>query len=270
MKTSTTLLLGLVLLWPALANANFIAYNDLAGVVGGGGASGGNVTNIGLASDGNDGTVDSPDAPGYLKDYATGADTPVLLTITANKMIETQKTDMTNPTEFPVGSDAYNEFYGKINPGWMMRPLNATPAPADANVVLTLSGLNPNMQYIATVTGGRWKDGQDGRWGKFTLGGADAFANQSTAGVTISDGGASSEFDTGQNHKAGWGYVARWGSINPGADGVITITGANSSFNSGSPLNVWFLTHLKLEEVPEPTTLMLLGVGGLWMLRRRR
>jgi hypothetical protein len=242
-----------------VANAAFVAYNDMAG------ASSGNVTSIGLIDENNDANPRGADPAGYLKDYATGANTSAMLSLTPTGMVETQKTDTVSPA-FAAGTDADGEFGTIINPFWMMRPQN--PAPTTSQVVLTFSGLNPNMRYTAILTGNRAKSGNDNRFAKFTLGGVDSFVNASTAGTITADGGLSTHLDTGKTYLNG--QVARWTDINAGADNTFTVTVGFSNYNTN--LNTWFLTHMKLVEapVPEPATLSLLALGGLLGMRRRR
>ncbi|MCL6628084.1 MAG: fibronectin type III domain-containing protein, partial [Armatimonadetes bacterium] len=153
---------------------------------------------------------------GVLKDFYTGASTGVTATLTQSGGVVWQPDLSSGGDDCPVGTDARNVFntntaslkgviyYGSS--GWY--------------VDLTFTGLNPNMEYEFVTSANRNGSSYTTRLTKYTISGADAFVNESTPGVTIGSGGASSTFCTGYNIN---GYVARWTHINPGADGTFKI-----------------------------------------------
>jgi hypothetical protein len=134
------------------------------------------------------------------------------------------------------------------------------------SVTLTLSGLNPAKSYSFATTANRNDATYTNRISRFTISSADAFVNSSTAGTTITNGGASTAFNTGYNTVTG--YVVRWTGINPGSDGQIQIVAIPD--NLTAQYKSYAFSVFQLVEVPEPASIVLMGLGVAALLRRRR
>jgi len=127
----------------------------------------------------------------------------------------------------------------------------------------TLTGLDPNLLYDVALYGQRTltADGVE----RFTLGGADSATNSSSTGVIDA---LTTDQQTRGNAA---GDFIRWTSIDPGADGTITID-VDPEFH-GNLSNIAYLNAMRLEEaVPEPSTFALsaLALFGLLACGRRR
>jgi hypothetical protein len=219
------------------AQANFVAYHDLAGT------STGNVTSFSGGS-------------GQLVNYDTGAGTGVTLQVT--------RVNAGLDTGFSVpnyAGDAAAEF-GTIlnNDGFIRFDVNSIPSYVD----LLFTGLDPAKRYTVVLTGERGDVRYTNRNTKFTLTGADSFTNSSSVGIPYS-GPNWVEFNTGYN--AVNGFVARFTDINPGANGSMLVTAGRGENNSEWQ---WYVNSLKLVEVPEPATLMLVALAAPVLLRSRR
>ncbi len=154
---------------------------------------------------------------GVLKDFATGLDTGVTATLVQSGGVVWQPDSITGGSDCSPGTDAYNTF----SPSTASLKGVVYYGSAGWYVDLTLTGLDPSKRYEFATSANRNDVSYTDRIGKFTISSADAFTNASTAGVTVTNGGASSAFNTGYNTAAG--YVARWTDINPGADGSFKV-----------------------------------------------
>lgn len=186
----------------------FTAFDDCVWVVGQ--YIGAHVTTYGIGS-GFSGATSGP-----LVDYATGAPTGVTATLTQSGGVMWQPDPVTGGSDCNSGTQAYSTFggiasmsgviyYGSL--GWWV----------DAE----FSGLDPARSYEFVTSSNRNDSGYATRLTKYTISGADAFTNESTSGVVISNGGATSAFSTGYNTVAG--YVARWTGIKSGTDGKFKV-----------------------------------------------
>ena len=246
---------GVLLLTAAVAQADFTAYNDLVWNSAYAPTPNANATlyTIGEGSPG--------PSTGLLKDITTGASTGVTATLTQNASVRYQPDNTGGGTECNAGTDATNIFGTPANVG--VQGVVYYSDTVGWYVDLAFTGLNPSKTYEFVTTANRnGGSGYNDRTTKFTLSDADAFANLSSAGVTIGDAGASATFCTGNNTAAG--YIARWTGIQAGADGDFSVRAqAASSQNKAYAFSVF-----KLVETPEPTTLWLLGLGALALRRR--
>lgn len=203
----------LAALLPGAAFAQFAAYNDVVYDAGNGHpALAPRVTtySIGNGAPGPSG--------GVLIDKATGASTGVTAVLTQSGGVNWQPSATTGGSDCNVGTDARAVFdpastvslmgtvyYGST--GWW--------------VDVTFSGLNPTRTYEFVTTANRNDASYTARITRYTISGADAFANASTPGTVVTNGGASTSFSTGYNTVNG--YVACWVEIAPGADGSFKV-----------------------------------------------
>ncbi|MBN2269369.1 MAG: lamin tail domain-containing protein, partial [Sedimentisphaerales bacterium] len=153
-------------------------------------------------------------ASGPLLDQATGEPTGITATLTQSGGVNWQPSG-TGGSDCAAGTDAYATFgefadmtgviyYGST--GWW--------------VDLTFTGLDPSTDYTFATSSAR--NSYSDRWTRYTISGADAYTNASTAGVyeIPGSGGAAVRFNTGDNHSEG--YVARWTGIRA-SDGTFKV-----------------------------------------------
>ena len=156
-----------------------------------------------------------------LKNFATGTNTAVTVTVTTSGTVASQLSSDQVGAETNSGTDAYNTFHGIANMVGGER-LGTSSSYID----LTFSGLSASSTYTFATTANRADDTYTDRITKFTLSDADAATNASTAGVTVTDN-LNISFCTGYNTVNG--YVARWTDINPGSDGDFSVRFAVNS-----------------------------------------
>jgi len=249
------LLVVCVLMAPTLASANFVSYVDLAGMAGDT-----NQPNVVRFVKPGGGPIGGTTMSAAIKDYATGANTPVTLAITA--------TDAHLDESFSVpdyaGGDAMAEFGTIVDNNGYIRYDAGT---AGSKIDCVFTGLDPNKLYTIVLTGARGSSSYSARHSIFTISDVDAATNTSSSGAPYL-GANYAEFNTGYNTTAGTGYVARFSDIRPGADGDMTITAGVGPHNTDG--NKWYVNQLKLVEVPEPGMISLLALGLPLITRRRR
>ncbi len=199
------------------AAEGFTAYNDLAW---GTGQLETNITKI-TSPNGGSGLP----ATGFLKDFASGLDTGVTLTVTGGIFLgSAQAAQGANPT---TGGDAFTIFDGKVSGQGVFSYNDST---VNDPIVLTFSGLNPNRTYDLAYFAHRNANGWD-RASLVTISGTGgspinmssvASDNPSeTGGVIFSGPGDTSTRLPADNDN---GYVARWNKVNPGGDGIVVLT----------------------------------------------
>jgi hypothetical protein len=191
-----------------------------------------------------------PNTTGLLVDSSSGTSTGVTATFTQNAATTVIWQPQVAPTwtggyDAALGTDARNTFGGIVD----MTGVSYYGA-AGWWVDLTLSGLDPAKLYTFATSASRARFNTDGtdystRVTIYTLSGADASSNASTAGVTVISP-TSVSFSTGNNHAEG--YVARWTDIDPGADGSIVIR-AEADPLSGNGNSAYSFDVFMLEEI---------------------
>jgi len=217
---------------------------------------------------------------GLLKDFSTGQTFGVTATFTQNGGVNWQPGEAPAPgtggLDCATGTDADKWFgpdtaslcgtiyYGSSSGWW---------------VDLTFTGLNPNKLYTFVTTANRNGStyvGSSARNTKYVISDIAGFvSNDSSVGTikaTTTIANDTTVFNTGYNTVNG--YVARWSYINPGPDGDFTVranwAGAAYGGDTTSPGKAYaFDAFCLIEEVPEPATLAIFGMGGLAILRRR-
>jgi hypothetical protein len=184
---------------------------------------------------------------GYLKNYDTGATLGVSVSITGG----TNNGD--GAGVLPVGTDAYNIFYGKINPTNVIYYTNPH--------VITFTGLNPSKQYRFVHWTDRARSDYTTRYTTVIISDVTSFATNSSTGVTIS---TTTVTDDSATYWGGYnsvnGYVAGFTYINPGADGDMTIT--VTSTNNAHYSSAFMLQEITTGPLPTQYTLTTNVVGS--------
>ncbi|NPV42289.1 MAG: tandem-95 repeat protein [Anaerolineae bacterium] len=193
---------------------NWVAYNDCAWV------SGQTETNITKY------TITSGSTTGLLKNYATGDNSTVTVTISSYNS-PTVVTGSYGGAETNSGTDAYTTFHDYANMAGVIQ-YGSTGWYVD----VTLTGLDISKTYTFATSANRASSSYT-RNSKFTLSDVTDATNASTSGVTVNSN-LSVSFNTGYNTVNG--YVARWTNIQPGSDGdfVVRIE-ADSSYQAYGP-----------------------------------
>jgi hypothetical protein len=199
------------------AAADFTAYNDLAWDTG---QLDTNITKFTSPAGGS-----GLPSTGFLKDFDTGLDTGVTLTVTGGEFFGTLHAAMgADPT---VG-DAFEIFDGKVSGQGAISYVDDV----NDSLVLTFTGLSPLKVYDLTFFADRDFYGWD-RASLVTISGADGFTNTSSVATDNPDtgnfpGGVLFTGPTSPSTRLPAenpnGYVARFSNINPGSDGEIVLT----------------------------------------------
>lgn len=243
------------------AQADFVAYNDCS-LSGGSPAIPATTTTWGAPG--------GPGNTGLLKDWATNTNTAVTVTVSG-----TGGTSNVGPTtEFTAGTAAALVFGTNI-----VNALGGSNmliyAGTSWSYDVTFTGLNPADKYTFVTTLDRANAAYTNRWSKITMVNADGSATETTVtGETHLAGGGIAI----QSYNTVNGYVAKWSNIAPGADGSFAVhfaaaTDADLGFTAGTvSTSAYGPSAFQLTEsaVPEPTTLGLLSLAALPLMRRRR
>ncbi len=223
-RKSTSWLMGGLVALTFLSSGSMAAaqtvtsYNDLAW---GTGQLEGNTTKI-TSPNGGSGLPSS----GTLVDFATGNPTAVTLTITGGFYNggAGQATQGANP----VSGDASSIFNGKVSGLGVLSYIDS----AGSNLVLTFTDMDPNKLYDLTYFAHRNNNGWD-RASLVTISGQDSFTNVSSVATDNPDttnypGGVLFTGPTSTSTRLPAdndnGYVARFGSIDPGSNGEVVLT----------------------------------------------
>ncbi|MBN1673364.1 MAG: fibronectin type III domain-containing protein, partial [Kiritimatiellae bacterium] len=194
---------------PSTPPADFTAYNDLAWFAGQPSA---NITTYTTTNEAA-GRVRS----GLLLDYASGRRTDVRLTVDGGLGVFDQGL---HPAS---GTDAHGVFGGKLDAA-------GTVSYGTEDLTLTFSGLEPTRRYELVLyadRNGAGYVGDNARGHYGTLTEAASFENASTPGTCKVVDVANHQPDDTTLYNAGYnntaGYVTRFRSIEPGADGTIVL-----------------------------------------------
>lgn len=165
-------------------------------------------------------TIDQID--GMLKDFDTGAETGVTVTITQSGTLQN---NTTSGSATAVDTDAYTIFNGKVNMQGVVQ-YNYNNA-VDFWMDLTFEGLDPDKTYTFVTTANR-AGGTSGdplyttRNTRYTISDIVSATNASSDGTSLFEGNPYAVyFTTGENTANG--YVARWINIKPSAEGTFTV-----------------------------------------------
>ena len=212
----------------------FAAYNDLGW---GDGQLTSNITRI-TSPDGGSGLPST----GELVDFDTGLGTGVNLSVTGGTFDAGQQADFYTAEPLP-GTDAFEVFDGKLDALGTISYEQI--APPEGNLVLTLDSLDPSQSYEIVLYGHRGDYLLENRAALLTLTGADAFANESTAG---SDFSGPDDPSTRMGPDNVEGYVARWTGVRAGSDGTVEIVVSYDGTVSGDEYKGKYANALALFE----------------------
>jgi hypothetical protein len=203
-------------------------------------------------------TTNNPFAPtnGFLINSADGLSlNPVAVSIATNgPSLVPMLVGLTASNIWPAGTDAANEFEGKIGRGYATE-IGTT----DSVVTVTLSGLQTAKQYKLVVWASRvgFSAGYDNRLTDVTLLGADSFTNTSTLadGVTRTTVGMPQDMTTvrasftsiAAGALTNYAPVARYELVRPGVDGLIHFTVTKNAASAG---NAYFNAFKLVESEP--------------------
>ena len=172
-----------------------------------------------------------------MKDYATGIDTTVTLTIAGGYVNATTLTQGTNANS---GTDAYTVFNGIVNSVGLIG-YSAT------NLTFTFTGLDPSLTYEFVFFGNRNNASYTDRMTTTAISDVSYFTNTSTAGTDFS-GPSDPSVTIVNGYNTVNGYVARFTNINPGPDGdmLITVSSDDSHFYA----NALMLKAVQVANIP--------------------
>ncbi|MBN2455051.1 MAG: metallophosphoesterase, partial [Sedimentisphaerales bacterium] len=229
------------------ATSSFKAYNDMAWASG---QTEGNITKI-TSPNGGSGDPNT----GELINYATGAGTGITLTVVGGDFDGDSGGQGGHGGEPGNGTDAYTHFNGIVSCTGTVSYQNI--APPAGNLVLTLTGMDPNGTYDLSYYANRGSYGWD-RASLVTISSADAFTNSSSAatdnptgtGGTLFDGptDASTRLPADNGTR---GYVAYFADVNSGSDGEVVLT-VSFDGTAGNEYKGKYASALMVEQLGPP------------------
>jgi len=212
---------------------DFTACNDL------GWASGQNASNITMWTHAQDGA---------LLDYPSGTTLPVMLELNNGGSLSAAQ-----GANAQTNTDAAAVFGGIVD-------CTGLVGYGTNDLTLTFSGLEPGPEYELVLFGNRAVSGYTDRLTRYTIGGADAFRNTSSAGAYYSGtNDPSTVVINGYNTVNG--YVARFAGIAPGTDGAFTLKVWDDD-SADAPK--WYVNALRLKAAEPPGSQLLLPKGAVW------
>ena len=159
-------------------------------------------------------------ASGQLRDVATGAYTPVILTtIRVGAAFGGTGTNPAGGTP----ADAIFGGYVDFTSAWGS---NSIEMSGSATYTYLFENLDPGSTYDFAGTAIRGNSGYTNRWTLVTLLGADSFAAAHSSGDGIVTAGLAAgqvALWTGANQLSSQGFVVQWLDIDPGADGEFEV-----------------------------------------------
>lgn len=193
------------------AQAAWVSYHDLGAI--NGNESTGNITTHQSGPSGASANALDTSTKDLIQ-FSDGADTGVDFSIAGANAMDS-RTSVTGPPAGSTDADALFNVAGlNLNDGIIYEGGGS----GSGATTFTFTGLDTGELYDIAFYGDRTA-GADGVE-RFTLGGADAASNSSSAGTIVST--FVSDWETRPNAAAG--NIVRWTNIDPGADGSFTIT----------------------------------------------
>jgi len=196
-------------------------------------------------------TVLSSGQAGLLMDHGTGQLVPVTLSVAGGGTVSTG-------ADAADGTDGADAFSGIVDCRGLIQY-------AQAELILTLAGLDEAQRYELTLFGNRAVSSYGGRTTTVVLEGADAFQNRSSAGATVATTTQTDDTTTIVNgFNTANGFVARYDQIEPGSDGEIRVR--VPAWDGIGDAGRYYLNAVRLRgvEPPAPT----LARGSVWRYRK--
>lgn len=270
-----------------IAQADFVAYNDMNSYNDGGTQPNANTTDWGWRASTYVALGNQPEG-GALKDITSGN---TLSATVAFNYANVQPNMSAGPGTAPGDAALFNSYVAHASAiSYNSGMVGSVEGSSFIN--LTFSGLNPSSTYNFATYGTRgsasYAQSGGGRWTKVTINGADTFAwaNSPTPGGTLGvnftsyspatyENGNYTYYNTGYNPE---GYLVALSDIAPGNDGSFSILFENTGAIALSGINVntggWYAPGaFQLEEIsaiPEPTTIGLLASALVSLVAWRR
>jgi len=228
----------------------WVAYNDLSWATGQRTA---NITRY--TTDAGSGTPPEGSS-GSLVDFATGTDIGVNLSVAGGIWSESQAGFGADALP---GTDAHGAFDGKVDCTGVVS-FQANP------LVLSLTGLDPRLDYELVLFGNRANAGYTDRITKITIGSAASFLNRSTAGADYAGAHDDSTVIVHGDNTTN-GFVARFSEVVAGIDGALHVTVSDG----GSAEPPRFYLNALMLRADRPTGLRerhKVGWAGTWRYRK--
>lgn len=225
-----------------VAHAQFVAFNDHAP----GPGTSTNATTWDIFGN-------APGSTGPLKNIVTGANLPVILTITRTDSGISGASTQGSPAD---GTPLFNAFNGFVD--FQGTPNSSVELTEGGLVTYSFTGLNPNKRYSFMGSAVRGNAAYTDRWTLFELAGAVSFKSAHTANVITTDftplvSPNQAALNTGVNNTPESGDMVVWLDIDPGPEGSFTVSCQQYSGpvpNGGSSAGTkgYGMTGIRLEE----------------------